>query len=140
MEWRRGPQKLLLYVLYLIINTGSGYMCCYIVLYSFFFNMTKIFYNANRQKLEKEMATHFSILAQEISWTEEPGGLQSMESQESDMTQQLTNNNGKNKRFPLSNSYEIFWLKENVRNLFSGKLFKAFIVHSFIYLFLPSAC
>ena len=28
--------------------------------------------------LEKEMATHSSILAQEIPWTEEPGGLQSM--------------------------------------------------------------
>ena len=27
---------------------------------------------------EKEMATHFSILAWEIPWTEEPGGLQSM--------------------------------------------------------------
>ena len=25
--------------------------------------------------LEKEMATHSSILAQKISWTEEPGGL-----------------------------------------------------------------
>ena len=31
--------------------------------------------------LEKEMATHSSILAWEISWTEEPRGLQSMESQ-----------------------------------------------------------
>ena len=31
--------------------------------------------------LEKEMATHFSILAWKIPWTEEPGGLQSMESQ-----------------------------------------------------------
>jgi len=28
--------------------------------------------------LEKEMATHSSSLAWEISWTEEPGGLQSM--------------------------------------------------------------
>ena len=28
--------------------------------------------------LEKEMATHCSILAWEIPWTEEPGGLQSM--------------------------------------------------------------
>ena len=28
--------------------------------------------------LEKEMATHFSILTWEISWTEETGGLQSM--------------------------------------------------------------
>ena len=31
--------------------------------------------------LEKEMATYTSILAWEIPWTEEPGGLQSMELQ-----------------------------------------------------------
>ena len=31
--------------------------------------------------LEKEMATHFSILAWRIPWTEEPGGLQSTGSQ-----------------------------------------------------------
>ena len=31
--------------------------------------------------LEKEMATHSSILAWKIKWTEEPGGLQSMGSQ-----------------------------------------------------------
>ena len=31
--------------------------------------------------LEEEMATHSSILAQRILWTEEPGRLQSMESQ-----------------------------------------------------------
>ena len=31
--------------------------------------------------LEKEMATHTSILAWEIPWTEEPGGLQSTGSQ-----------------------------------------------------------
>jgi len=31
--------------------------------------------------VEKEMATHSSILAWRISWTEEPGGLQSMRSQ-----------------------------------------------------------
>ena len=31
--------------------------------------------------LEKEMATHSSILAWEIPWTVEPGGLQSMQSQ-----------------------------------------------------------
>ena len=31
--------------------------------------------------LEKEMATHSSIPAWEIPWTEEPGGLQSMGSQ-----------------------------------------------------------
>ena len=28
--------------------------------------------------LEKEMATHSSVLAWRISWTEEPGGLQSL--------------------------------------------------------------
>ena len=33
--------------------------------------------------LEKEMAIHSSILAMEIPWTEEPGGLQFMESQKS---------------------------------------------------------
>ena len=37
--------------------------------------------------LEKEMATHSSILAWEIPWTEEPGGQQSMGSQESDTTE-----------------------------------------------------
>ena len=36
--------------------------------------------------LEKEMATHSSILAWEIPWTEEPGRLQSIELQESDTT------------------------------------------------------
>ena len=36
--------------------------------------------------LEKEMATHSSILAWRISWTEEPGRLQSMGLQESDTT------------------------------------------------------
>ena len=37
--------------------------------------------------LEEEMATHSSILAWKIPWTEEPGGLQSLGSQESDMTE-----------------------------------------------------
>ena len=36
--------------------------------------------------LKKEMATGSSILAREIPWTEEPGGLQPMGSQESDTT------------------------------------------------------
>ena len=39
--------------------------------------------------LEKEMATHSSILAWEIPWTEEPGGLQSIGHKESDTTEQL---------------------------------------------------
>ena len=36
--------------------------------------------------LEKEMATHSSILAWRIPWTEESGGLQSMGHKESDTT------------------------------------------------------
>jgi len=41
--------------------------------------------------LEKGMATHFSILAWKIPWTEGPGGLQSMGLQKmSNRTEQLT--------------------------------------------------
>ena len=36
--------------------------------------------------LEKEIATHSRILAQDTLWTEETGGLQFMGLQESDMT------------------------------------------------------
>ena len=36
--------------------------------------------------MEKEMATHSSILAWRIPWTEEPGRLQSMGLEESDTT------------------------------------------------------
>ena len=36
--------------------------------------------------VEEEMATYSTILAREIPWTEEPGGLQSMASQESGKT------------------------------------------------------
>ena len=39
------------------------------------------------------MAIHFSILAWEIPWTEEPGSLQSMESQELDMIEQAHTHN-----------------------------------------------
>ena len=37
--------------------------------------------------MEEEMATHSSILAWRIPWTEEPGGLQSMGHKESDTTE-----------------------------------------------------
>ena len=42
--------------------------------------------------LEEGTATHSSILAWRIPWTEEPGGLQSMGHKESDTTEQLTLN------------------------------------------------
>ena len=41
--------------------------------------------------LEKERATHSGSLAWEIPWTEEPGGLPSLGSQESDTSEQLNN-------------------------------------------------
>ena len=41
--------------------------------------------------LEEEMATHFSILAQRIPWTEEPGG-----HKELDTTEQLRFSQGSN--------------------------------------------
>ena len=45
---------------------------------------TWIHFLGQEDPLEKEMATHSSILAWRTSWTEEPGGLPSMGSQELD--------------------------------------------------------
>ena len=39
--------------------------------------------------LEKEMATHSSVLAWEIPWTEEPGGCSPWSCKELDTTEQL---------------------------------------------------
>ena len=44
---------------------------------------TQIWFLGWEDPLEKEMATCSCILAWEIPWTEEPGGLQSMELQKS---------------------------------------------------------
>ena len=42
---------------------------------------TQVWSLGQEDPLEKEMATHSSILAWKISWTQEPGRLQSMGSQ-----------------------------------------------------------
>ena len=49
---------------------------------------TRVRFLGQEDPLEKEMATHSSILAWEIPWTEETGGLQSVHgvTKESDMT------------------------------------------------------
>ena len=47
---------------------------------------TKVRSLGREDPLEKEMATHSSILAWRIPWTEDPGGLQSMGHKESDTT------------------------------------------------------
>ena len=44
---------------------------------------TQVPFLSQEDPLEKELATHSSILAWEIPWTEEPGGLQPMGSQKS---------------------------------------------------------
>ena len=51
---------------------------------------TPVQFQGQEDPLEKGMATHSSILAWRIPWTEEPGGLQSMGldcSKESDTTE-----------------------------------------------------
>ena len=47
---------------------------------------TQVRFLDREDPLEKEMATHSSVLAWRIPWTEEPGRLQSMGLQESDTT------------------------------------------------------
>ena len=47
-------------------------------------------YLGQENPLEQEMATHSSIFAWEITWREDPGGLQSMGSQKN-QTQTTTN-------------------------------------------------
>ena len=47
---------------------------------------TPVWFLGQEDPLEKEMATHSSILAWEMPWTEESGRLQSMGSQELDVT------------------------------------------------------
>ena len=42
---------------------------------------TGLLFLGQKEALEQEMATQFSILAQNISWREEPGGLLSMGSE-----------------------------------------------------------
>ena len=56
---------------------------------------------------EKEMATHSSILAWRIPWTEEPGRFQSMGSQESDTTEQL---NQHHHQYSIVGTYHFFFI------------------------------
>ena len=48
------------------------------VVWIFIFILFYFFCHSNSHIVEKEMATHSSILAWKIPWTEEPGGLMSM--------------------------------------------------------------
>ena len=55
----------------------------------FYFDRVQVRSLGWEDALEKEMATHSSILVWRIPWTEEPGGLQL---EESNTTQQVNNN------------------------------------------------
>ena len=57
------------------------------------------------RELEKGMATHSSILAWRIPWTEEPGGLQSLGSQESNTTERLDHHHPVLGQLPSRPSY-----------------------------------
>ena len=70
--------------------------------------------------LEEDIATHSSILAWEIPWTEEPGGYSSWVTKESDITEGLNNNN--------ENSYiDALASSTSEVTLFGGKTFKEVI-------------
>ena len=66
--------------------------------------------------LEKEIATHSSILAWEIPWTEEPDGPQSMGSQKSD----ATNHHHHTLNANFLSLLIVVWLQNRV-TLFLGK-------------------
>ena len=51
---------------------------------------TQVQFLGQEDPLEKGIATHSSILAQRIPWTEEPGGYSPWVHKESDMTKQVT--------------------------------------------------
>ena len=77
-------------------------------------------------RLEKEMATHSSILAWEILCTDESGGLQSMASQKNWTWQQLNNN-----FMSLDRHLQSLWPMEHVFQgiNISQKMFSAQLLH-----------
>ena len=58
---------------------------------------TRVLSLGQEDPLEKEIAIHSSILSWKIPWTEEPGGLQSMGPQESDMNEKLNHHKTRKK-------------------------------------------
>ena len=59
-------------------TSGTGEKVSQVLFFQFYFSPHMAFpnfYSTSEQPLEKEMATHFSILVWRIPWTEEPGRL-----------------------------------------------------------------
>ena len=66
--------------------------------------------------LEKEMATNSSILVWRIPQTEEPGGIQSMVLQESDMIEWLTNTHTQYRDMHVYRYAHHLWMCSFLRN------------------------
>ena len=64
--------------MYLTLFSGMGFPGSSVVNNLPAMHQTQVWSLGREDPLEKEMATHFSILSWEIPWTKEPGGLQSM--------------------------------------------------------------
>ena len=81
--WLQHPLMLggWVFILLFVLALNIWYLCAH---HSSCFNPSPYLYSCHTSS--KEMANHFSILAWKILWTEEPGGLQSLGSQEPDMT------------------------------------------------------
>ena len=62
--------------------------------------------------LEKQMATHSSILAWKIPWTEEPGRLQSMGLQESGTTQRLNHHTQGQRAEPKYSDFKAYSMSQ----------------------------
>ena len=75
-----------------ILPCISYIMVTYLWVFHLSMQQTRVWSLGWEGPLEKEMATHSSILAWRIPWTGEPGGLQSMGLQRVDTTQWLNNN------------------------------------------------
>ena len=87
---------------------------------------TWIQFLGGEDSLEKGMVTHSNILAWRILWTEKPNRLQSMGSQESNMTEQLI----------LSLfSYIVFYSR--ILAYFSYSLYPVYFIHEFCSLLHP---
>ena len=75
------------------LGLKSGSIWLIVTTRSCFVAAVKSFGFCKPSSLEKEVATHSSILAWRIPWTEEPGSYSPWGHKELDMTERLSNNN-----------------------------------------------
>ena len=82
--------------------------------------------------LEEEMATHSSVLAWKIPWTEEPGGVQSMGWQRVDTTQHSTHTHTHTKvrKHKVGNKHGACVLKRHCQE----QWLLSFLVSGFFYI------